>query len=119
MKNSLFIEFIQARKKMNKLGTLIGTCITSVLAIVMLIICYQYNQSFIEVEGLEKLTYIISFPVLIILYILLFGFSLSTTISAIATMRSESRGIRIIAIIMTLLGITEITLSILLVLQIC
>lgn len=73
-------------------------------------VCWKLNSS-IAVEGLERLSLIITFPICLIFYLLLFSSNFSALINSIKAISSSVKAIKIISIILLILSLVMIGLT--------
>jgi ABC-type nitrate/sulfonate/bicarbonate transport system permease component len=67
---------------MRKIGSFISAIITIIIAVLVGYLCYQLNLSNAGMEGVQKLSLIVTLPIAIIFYVLLFGLIVSSVITS-------------------------------------
>ena len=102
----------------NRIGSFISSIITILLSLIALYLCYKFNQTITNVEGIEKISFVVTVPILIFFYIFLFGFCLSGIITSMRAIFSESKVIKILSIILLIIALAVTTLSVMLLVQV-
>lgn len=93
---------------MRKIGSFVSAIITIIIAVLVGYLCYQLNLSNAGVEGVQKLSLIVTLPIAIIFYVLMFGLVISSMITSFMAIFSDIKAIRIISICLFALSLAEL-----------
>ena len=93
---------------MRKIGSFVSAIITIIIAVLVGYLCYQLNLSNAGVEGVQKLSLIVTLPIAIIFYVLLFGLIASSVIASFMAIFSDVKAIKIISICLLALSLAEL-----------
>ncbi len=86
-----------------KIVKFVSAVIFFVISAALTYIAYSFSGNVAAMQGTEKLSLIVVLPLLIILYIFLFGSLLSGFLAAILAIFSESKTIKLISAILSVL----------------
>lgn len=93
---------------MRKIGSFVSAIITIIIAVLVGYLCYQLNLSNAGIEGVQKLSLIVTLPIAIIFYVLMFGLVVSSMITSFMAIFSDIKAIRIISICLLALSLAEL-----------
>ena len=93
---------------MRKIGSFISAMITIIIAVLVGYLCNQLNLSNAGIEGVQKLSLIITLPIAIIFYVLLFGLIVSSVVTSFMAIFSDIKAIKIISICLLSLSLAEL-----------
>lgn len=96
-----------------KIGSFIWGLISFLIQTFLSVVIFQATSGIDHSSVSGAIVLIVTIPLLIILYIVLFGFFLSTTISLFKSIFSTNVVIKVISIILLILNVAEIIFSIL------
>lgn len=95
-----------------KIGKFVGAVILLLISAALTYIAYSFSGNVAAMQGTEKLSLIVVLPLLIILYIFICGSLLSGFLAAILSIFSESKTIKIISIILSVLYVGLVGLNV-------
>ena len=93
---------------MKRIGSFVSSIITIIIVVLVGYLCFQLNLATAGAEGVQKLSLIITLPIAIIFYVLLFGLIASSVITSFMAIFSDIKAIRIISICLLALSLAEL-----------
>ncbi len=101
----------------NRIGSFISSIITIVLSLIGVYFCYQISVSNSNLTGVDTLGLVVTVPILLVAFLVVFGLSLSSVLTSFRACFSENKAIKIISIILLVISIAIIVITILLLIQ--
>lgn len=97
-----------------KIGKFIYSILITLIILVILIFYYNILKKQVKTNGLENLSKIILIPLLIVFFLVLYGFQISSTLTSLICIFSLNKAIKIISAILLAINIAMIIISVLL-----
>ena len=93
---------------MKRIGSFVSSIITIIIVVLVGYLCFQLNLATAGAEGVQKLSLIITLPIAIIFYVLMFGLVVSSMITSFMAIFSDVKAIKIISICLLALSLAEL-----------